>query len=153
VWFGVCGHLRDARGNDSKRGRVHVGARRAPSRSLGASKRLGRAIGEPFFGFAASMRFASACEASIIVSSLSSVSAWSGVFVRCHRHLAHATLRAVEKKRRRDAATPERIQRAPMLRRALARLIGEAAHENLLPHALRLMWSHRWPAERGIQQT
>jgi hypothetical protein len=58
-----------------------------------------------------------------------------------------------------DGSPPERVQRAAVLRVAIARFVFEAAHKELFPHALRLVRAHGRAADgrvyksRALQRT
>ena len=67
-------------------------------------------------------------------------------------HFARATLRGVEEEGGRDRATPESVEGAPILGGTFAGLIFEATHEELFPHAVRLIRAHGRSAERGIEE-
>ena len=68
-------------------------------------------------------------------------------------HFARATLRGVEEEGGCDRATPESVEGAPILGGTFAGLIFEATHEELFPHAVRLIRAHGWSAERGIEES
>ena len=67
-------------------------------------------------------------------------------------HFARATLRGVEEEGGCDRATPESVEGAPILGGTFAGLIFEATHEELFPHAVRLIRAHGRSAERGIEE-
>ena len=67
-------------------------------------------------------------------------------------HFARATLRGVEEEGGCDRATPESVEGAPILGGTFAGLIFEATHEELFPHAVRLIRAHGRSAERGVKE-
>ena len=67
-------------------------------------------------------------------------------------HFARATLSGIEQEGGRDRATPESVEGAPILGGTFAGLIFEATHEELFPHAVRLIRAHGRSAERGIEE-